>query len=634
MNSGLPASAAPLGGVGIPGVKVKFCRYYAKDKTCFYGDECQFLHEDPSMASLSLHGGGTCAGGGGGSPVSLSLAGGIWETSAVYSEAVLHGGALNEASLTNSYFSSTFIGVNGFGGPAESKYSMMQRMTSSSSSPSLLNDGAKNFSHNPLNSPTSSLFSDFGALSKSQRRKAPNPTASEFVPKGAPRMASMSQTTVPAFTSPIFPHPGLSSSTAAALAPGMSLSAGSSPLHSPKITPHTSPAPRRRSHTPNPNPANYMVPTTASDQGGAHVIQKETVGGTTYFYTDNTPAPLAGMVFPTYHMYPQTAPHVAYMQPKANAPSFFMADELRQELINRHLITMAQIDQSENPGVPSEVDSYHSLFPLEPLPPPNRLQKTSNFSYITSCYKAVNSKDDLPYCLRRIHGFRLVNTKCMMLVDMWKKIQHSNIVTLREVFTTKAFGDHSLVFSYDFHAGAETMFSRHFNDPAADSYFTKRKWGQHELPPPRQHAGLLPESLIWAYIVQLSSALRTIHTAGLACRVMDPSKILITGKTRLRVNCVGMFDVLTFDNSQTNHLALMPQYQQADLISLGKVVLALACNSLAGIKRENLQKAMELVSINYSSDLKNLILWASISFLHFYFLYMFMASYSLTCALV
>lgn len=113
-------------------------------------------------------------------------------------------------------------------------------------------------------------------------------------------------------------------------------------------------------------------------------------------------------------------------------------------------------------------------------------------------------------------GFRLVNTKCMMLVDMWKKIQHSNTVTLREVFTTKTFGDHcmytsfvrfslltqhpvitqlcfaiahlisrlsspALVFSYDFHAGAETMFSRHFNDPAADSYFTKRKWGESFL---------------------------------------------------------------------------------------------------------------------------------------------------------
>uniref|UniRef100_A0A8D3AUQ5 PAN2-PAN3 deadenylation complex subunit PAN3 n=1 Tax=Scophthalmus maximus TaxID=52904 RepID=A0A8D3AUQ5_SCOMX len=647
MNSGLPASAAPLGGAGIPNVKVKFCRYYAKDKTCFYGDECQFLHDDPSMASMPLHGGGSpvpfSVAGGGGTPAGYSLGGSavacpggggtgvskksepLGPTGASLEGQLLtipgmEGATLSDAGLTNSYFSSSFIGVNGFGSPAESKYSMMQRMTTSSSSPSLLNDGAKNFSHNPVNSPTSSLFSDFGALSISQRRKvstqeweisssfciffllchqAPNPAASEFIPKGAPRMATMTQSTAQAFPSPLFPHPGLSSSTAAALAPGMSLSAGSSPLHSPKITPHTSPAPRRRSHTP--NPANYMVPTTASDQG-THIIQKETVGGTTYFYTDNTPAPMAGMVFPTYHIYPPTAPHVAYMQPKANAPSFFMADELRQELINRHLITMAQIDHLREP-------SYHSLFPLEPLPPPNRMQKTSNFSYITSCYKAVNSKDDLPYCLRRIHGFRLVNTKCMMLVDMWKKIQHSNSVTLREVFTTKAFGDHSLVFSYDFHAGAETMFSRHFNDPAADSYFTKRKWGQHEPPPPRQHAGLLPESLIWAYIVQLSSALRTIHTAGLACRVMDPSKILITGKTRLRVNCVGVFDVLTFDNSQTNHLALMPQYQQADLVSLGKVVLALACNSLAGIQRENLQKAMELVSINYSSDLKNLILY-------------------------
>ncbi|TNN88870.1 PAB-dependent poly(A)-specific ribonuclease subunit PAN3 [Liparis tanakae] len=636
MNSGLPASAAPLGGVGIPNVKVKFCRYYAKDKTCFYGEECQFLHEDPSMSSLPLHGGGSpvplsMAGGGGGTPTVYSLGGsvaacpgsagtGVSKKSETMGSAGaslegqlltipgMEGATLSDANLTNSYFSSSFIGVNGFGSPAETKYSMMQRMTTSSSSPSL-NDGAKNFSHSthePVNSPTSSLFSDFGALSISQRRKTPNPAASEFIPKGAPRMPAMVQSPVQAFPSPLFPHPGLSSSTAAALSPGMSLSAGSSPLHSPKITPNTSPAPRRRSHTP--NPANFMVPTTAADPG-PHMIQKETVGGTTYFYTDNTPAPMAGMVFPTYHIYPPTAPHVAYMQPKANAPSFFMADELRQELINRHLITMAQIDHSENPDVPSEVDSYHSLFPLEAVPPPNRMQKTSNFSYITSCYKAVNSKDDLPYCLRRIHGFRLVNTKCMMLVDMWKKIQHSNAVTLREVFTTKAFGDHSLVFSYDFHAGAETMFSRHFNDPAADSYFTKRKWGQHEPPPPRQHAGLLPESLIWAYIVQLSSALRTIHTAGLACRVMDPSKILITGKTRLRLNCVGVFDVLTFDNSQTNHLALMPQYQQADLVSLGKVVLALACNSLAGIQRENLQKAMELVSINYSSDLKNLILY-------------------------
>ncbi|XP_066873024.1 PAN2-PAN3 deadenylation complex subunit PAN3 isoform X5 [Kogia breviceps] len=672
------AVVAPPGVGGVPGgaaagVKLKYCRYYAKDKTCFYGEECQFLHEDPAAGAapgLGLHsnsvplalagapvagfppgavpgggagpppgpkkpdlggpGAGAAAGGGGGSGVldgpRLAIPG-------------IDGGALTDTSLTDSYFSTSFIGVNGFGSPVETKYPLMQRMTNSSSSPSLLNDSAKPYAgHDPLTSPASSLFNDFGALNISQRRKTPNPTASEFIPKGGStsRLSNASQAHTSAF-SQVFSHPSMGTPAAAAgLAPGMSLSAGSSPLHSPKITPHTSPAPRRRSHTP--NPASYMAPSSASTAvtnpvsqtpSSGQVIQKETVGGTTYFYTDATPAPLTGMrsfksyhrtacrtegqiieVFPNYHIYPPTAPHVAYMQPKANAPSFFMADELRQELINRHLITMAQIDQADMPAVPTEVDSYHSLFPLEPLPPPHRIQKSSNFGYITSCYKAVNSKDDLPYCLRRIHGFRLVNTKCMVLVDMWKKIQHSNIVTLREVFTTKAFAEPSLVFAYDFHAGGETVMSRHFNDPNADAYFTKRKWGQHDGPLPRQHAGLLPESLIWAYIVQLSSALRTIHTAGLACRVMDPTKILITGKTRLRVNCVGVFDVLTFDNSQNNNpLALMAQYQQADLISLGKVVLALACNSLAGIQRENLQKAMELVTINYSSDLKNLILY-------------------------
>uniref|UniRef100_A0A8U7NCU4 PAN2-PAN3 deadenylation complex subunit PAN3 n=1 Tax=Corvus moneduloides TaxID=1196302 RepID=A0A8U7NCU4_CORMO len=672
--AGPAAGGAGAGGGGGGAVKLKFCRYYAKDKTCFYGEECQFLHEEPGAApagpgpaapplgglplgipppaaaagpGYSAHGassgpaaavvgpkkaelgagGGGGGGGGGLDGPRLAIPG-------------MDGGGLADASLTDSYFSTSFIGVNGFGSPAETKYPMMQRMTNSSSSPSLLNDSAKQYAgHDPLTSPNSSLFNDFAALSVSQRRKlakpafpsfitdledryntvlTPNPSASEFIPKGGStsRLSNVSQSSMSAFSQALFSHPSMGSPAAAGLAPGMSLSAGSSPLHSPKITPHTSPAPRRRSHTP--NPANYMVPTSASASvanavsqppSTGQVIQKETVGGTTYFYTDTTPAPLTGMVFPNYHIYHPAAPHVAYMQPKANAPSFFMADELRQELINRHLITMAQIDQADSPAVPAEVDSYHSLFPLEPLPPPNRIQKTSNFGYITSCYKAVNSKDDLPYCLRRIHGFRLVNTKCMVLVDMWKKIQHSNIVTLREVFTTKAFGEHSLVFAYDFHAGGETMMSRHFNDPSADSYFTKRKWGQHDGPLPRQHAGLLPESLIWAYIVQLSSALRTIHTAGLACRVMDPTKILVTGKTRLRVNCVGIFDVLTFDNSQNNPLALMAQFQQADLISLGKVVLALACNSLSGIQRENLQKAMELVTINYSSDLKNLILY-------------------------
>lgn len=57
----------------------------------------------------------------------------------------------------------------------------------------------------------------------------------------------------------------------------------------------------------------------------------------------------------------------------------------------------------------------------------------------------------------------------------------------------------ALVFSYDFHAGAETMFSRHFNDPAADSYFTKRKWGELVFPSFLLHAEKDPASALCTF---------------------------------------------------------------------------------------------------------------------------------------
>lgn len=54
---GVPGGAAAAAAAAA-GVKLKYCRYYAKDKTCFYGEECQFLHEDPAAGAapgLGLH---------------------------------------------------------------------------------------------------------------------------------------------------------------------------------------------------------------------------------------------------------------------------------------------------------------------------------------------------------------------------------------------------------------------------------------------------------------------------------------------------------------------------------------------------------------------------------------------------
>lgn len=73
--------------------------------------------------------------------------------------------------------------------------------------------------------------------------------------------------------------------------------------------------------------------------------------------------------------------------------------------------------------------------------------------------------------------------------------------------------------------------------------------------------GVLPESLLWSYIIELCSALRSVHSAGLAVRALDPSKVLVTSRGRLRLCGGGIFDVLTYDSSSSNVSALIPHYQ-------------------------------------------------------------------------
>jgi len=45
-------------------------------------------------------------------------------------------------------------------------------------------------------------------------------------------------------------------------------------------------------------------------------------------------------------------------------------------------------------------------------------------------------------------------------------------------------------------------------------------------------SGQVPEGTLWSYVLQISSALKSIHNTGKACRVVDASKILITGQNR------------------------------------------------------------------------------------------------------
>ncbi|CAK9829215.1 PAN2-PAN3 deadenylation complex subunit PAN3 [Anthophora retusa] len=368
---------------------------------------------------------------------------------------------------------------------------------------------------------------------------------------------------------------------------------------------------------------------------------QENVGGTTYFYLGNATADSVGAEEGTEsigsvgagqvgYVYPGTPAHLQPVKPtklpSSNSssapstpppqatPSFFVSESLRMDILQKNALTLAQPDVARFPDLPNEVDNYHELCPLEPIHKP----ASTMLGYQTSTYKATSIKSGTRYCLRRIHDFRLANTKCMVLVDMWKRLSHTNLVQLREVFTTKAFGDHSMVFVYDYHPGSETLLNKHFSATELNGY-TDPFSSDPNAPRPyshtkntilrQQHSSMLPESVIWSYIIQLTAALRVIHAAGLAYRCLDPTKVLLTSRTRLRLSCVAIPDVVTFDGNAANPLSLIPHYQQEDLIALGKLVLALACRSLLAVHRDNMQASLELVARSYSTDLRNLILY-------------------------
>ncbi|TPX72081.1 hypothetical protein CcCBS67573_g05911 [Chytriomyces confervae] len=285
-----------------------------------------------------------------------------------------------------------------------------------------------------------------------------------------------------------------------------------------------------------------------------------------------------------YHLYNPPLPHVSNMGPQQKPIHYFFMDENLRETLQRRSEAAQQLldpNAPEAANLPSEVHVYHSLSPIDDKP--ERHSKV--FGFPTCIYKAISALDGKPYVLRRIEGFRLLTDAAISSVEPWRRLKHSSIVSVREAFTTKAFGDNSLIFVYDYHPLSTTLSAKYLS---ATPLRANAKPG-------------VPERSLWSYIVQISSAIKALHSAGLAARILEPSKILVTGKNRVRLNCCGIFDTINFDGGKS-----MLQFQQDDLVNFGRLIVALACGALASV--HNLPKSLEHISRSYSPDLKNVIL--------------------------
>jgi PAB-dependent poly(A)-specific ribonuclease subunit 3 len=154
-----------------------------------------------------------------------------------------------------------------------------------------------------------------------------------------------------------------------------------------------------------------------------------------------------------------------------------------------------------------------------------------------------------------------------------------------EAFTTRDFNDSSLVFVHQFHPLAKTL---------AEHHFPQHRYGR----PPN-----LPERVLLSYMVQLASALRTIHRENLAARSMDITKIILTDKNRIRLSACSIVDVL-------NPVGSIEELQQEDLIQLGTLILSIATNiPPRNINLHDLRIPFDQLSRTYSQDLKDRISW-------------------------
>lgn len=284
-------------------------------------------------------------------------------------------------------------------------------------------------------------------------------------------------------------------------------------------------------------------------------------------------------------------------QPSAAAPppgrkliqSFFMSDTLRTDLQKKTLLQLRGTNP-EDPlvqNLPKTVHRYHSLYPLEDITKDKSISRV--FGMPSFCYKAVSMTDGKSYVLRKVDNPRGQHHEYgMQAAEIWKTIQHPGVVSLKEVFVSSAFNNiNSLFFVYEYHPGAETL---ELKFPAGDK---------------SRPGAFISEESLWSFIIQLVSSIKAIHDAGLAARTILASKVLLTGKNRIRLNCVGIDDFFNYDMRRN----AIQAKQVDDIIGLGKLMVRLASPTVDVNSHPNqLPRALESIAASYSSEFHQLIL--------------------------
>ena len=79
---------------------------------------------------------------------------------------------------------------------------------------------------------------------------------------------------------------------------------------------------------------------------------------------------------------------------------------------------------------------------------------------------------------------------------------------------------------------------------------------------------------MWSYVVQITNALKAVHSAQLAVRVLEPTKVIVTDENRIRLNGCALEDLL---DSEVQDIA---DLQRLDFRKFGNFILAVGTNNM------------------------------------------------------
>lgn len=179
----------------------------------------------------------------------------------------------------------------------------------------------------------------------------------------------------------------------------------------------------------------------------------------------------------------------------------------------------------------------------------------------------------------------MTNEKAIQSVKNWKRVDNGGIATIIDAFTTRAFGDSSIVFVFDYYPNSKTLVEHHFAAPA-------NRYGSRTN-------NSIPVQIIWGYVVQIASAIKSVHSSGLAIRCMDPSKIILTSKNRVRFSACSILDVILYEGQRATS-----DLQQDDLGNFGRLLMILCSNNL-----NPPWSVIDQIGLRYTPEVKEAITW-------------------------